>query len=310
MVSAKTVLDLNIDVEGVFFETPFFSAHKAVGAAKMIGLPLTVIDITDSHLQMLQAPRYGYGKNMNPCIDCHTLMLKKAGERMEAEGADFVFTGEVLGQRPMSQTKQSLYLVAKNSGYGEFILRPLSAKLLPETKPERDGKIDRSKLLAIQGRGRKLQMELASKYGISHYSPPAGGCLLTDPNYARRLREIFDHQQEFERRDVELLKFGRHFRIGVDSKAIVGRDQADNGAIESFILPTDAVLQMADVPGPLVLVPGGGNHEALSIAAALCALYSNRTPAISHRIICRQGNHDSYFTARAMPRGQAQLMLI
>ena len=168
MLAVKVIQEQGIEVEGVTFETPFFNAEKARRTAEQIGIPLIVMDITEEHLEMLKAPRYGYGRNMNPCIDCHTLMLMTAGRKMEELRASFVFTGEVLGQRPMSQTKQSLHIVAKNSGYGEYILRPLSARLLPETIPEKEGKVDRGRLLDIQGRGRKRQIEMAKRYGIKN----------------------------------------------------------------------------------------------------------------------------------------------
>jgi tRNA-specific 2-thiouridylase len=300
ILAAKMMIELGVEVECVTFETPFFGAQKATTAAKIIGQPLTVINITDAYLPMLNAPRYGYGKNMNPCIDCHTLMLKTAGTRMEETGADFVFTGEVLGQRPMSQTKQSLHLVAKNSGYGDVIL----------SSPEREGKVDRSGLLAIQGRGRKIQMDLARSYGIMDYPPPAGGCLLTDPNYSRRLRDLFDHQPDYGLRDIELLKFGRHFRIQKRCKAIVGRNQADNEAIQHLIAENDAVIHMADVPGPTTLVPGGGDPQALGIATALCVLYSGESPQQIHQTLCKLGHRELFFTAMAISRQEAQCMLL
>ena len=223
ILAAKIIMALGIQVTGVTCTTPFFSPEKAKAAAKEIGIHLIEVDITKEHLDMLKAPKYGYGKNMNPCIDCHTLMLKIAGRMMEDREADFIFTGEVLGQRPMSQNRQSLSIVAKNSGYQEYILRPLSALLLPATRPEIEGKVDRQRLLAIKGRGRKDQIEMARRYGVDHYSAPAGGCLLTDPMFSRRLRDLFRHGLDFEIRDIELLKYGRHFRINEFSKAIVGR---------------------------------------------------------------------------------------
>ena len=243
--------------------------------AERIGLPLVVLDITEEHLQMLRAPRYGYGRNMNPCIDCHTLMLQIAGRRMEEEGVDFVFTGEVLGERPMSQGKQSLYVVAKNAGYPDRILRPLSARLLPETEPERSGKVDRSRLCDIQGRGRKRQMEMAVHYGITSYPPPAGGCLLTDPIFSRRLRDLFDHHPDHEIRDIELLKVGRHFRLNEKTKAIVGRNAMDNETIERLAERGDALIRIDSFPGPTVLVPGGGDEETRRLAAGICARYSD-----------------------------------
>ena len=187
---------------------------------------------------------------MNPCIDCHTLMLKIAGQRMVEEEADFLFTGEVLGQRPMSQGKQSLQVVAKNAGFPDRIIRPLSAKLLEETAPEREGKVDRSRLLDIQGRGRKQQMEMAVHYGITSYPAPAGGCLLTDPIFTRRLRDLFGHHPDYRIRDIELLKVGRHFRLDENTKAIVGRNAMDNQTIERLAEAGDALIRVAQAPGP------------------------------------------------------------
>jgi tRNA U34 2-thiouridine synthase MnmA/TrmU len=251
MLAAELVRRQNIDVLGLTFTTPFFNAQKAQSAARLLNLPLAIEDITVEHLKMLKSPRYGYGKNMNPCIDCHTLMLKIAGKKMEETGFDFIITGEVLGQRPMSQNKQSLYVVAKNSGYVDHILRPLSAKLLDPIKAERDKIIDRSQLLSIQGRGRKHQINLAADFGIVDYAPPAGGCLLTDPMFTRRLRDLFSHQEDHGIHDIDLLKFGRHFRADDQGKIIVGRNNFDNEKIREFSTDDDIVLFMADFPGPL-----------------------------------------------------------
>lgn len=275
ILAFKVIAEQGIEVLGVTFSTPFFGAEKARATARRIGLPLAVLDITEEHMQMLRSPRYGYGKNMNPCIDCHTLMLKVAGRRMEEEGADFVFTGEVLGQRPMSQGKQSLYVVAKNAGYPDRILRPLSAALLPETEPERSGKVDRSRLCDIQGRGRKRQMEMAVHYGITSYPPPAGGCLLTDPIFSRRLRDLFDRDPGHRLRDIELLKVGRHFRLSETAKAVVGRNIMDNATIERLAEAGDALIRIDQFPGPTVLLPGGGNEAERLLAAGLCARYSD-----------------------------------
>jgi tRNA-uridine 2-sulfurtransferase len=275
MLAAEIVRRQNIEVLCLTFETPFFGAKKAREAARQINLPLRVENFTADHLSMLKSPRYGYGKNMNPCIDCHTLMLKFAGKIMAEEGADFILTGEVLGQRPMSQGKQSLYVVAKNSGYPDFILRPLSAQLLEPIKAEREDKVDRSRLLSIQGRGRKPQMQLAADFGIGSYAPPAGGCLLTDPMFTKRLRDLFSHEEDKQIRDLELLKYGRHFRISDNCKVIVGRNNADNDSIQAQVQKEDFVLFMADFPGPQVIVPYGGNEEELSIAASLCVRYSD-----------------------------------
>jgi tRNA-specific 2-thiouridylase len=275
ILAVKVMQEQGVEVEGVAFETPFFSADRAVEASSAIGIPLTVADITEEHLVMLRAPRYGYGRNMNPCIDCHILMLKKAGEMMEARGADCILTGEVLGQRPMSQGKQSLHIVAKRSGYQPYIIRPLSARLLPETMPEKEGKVDRSRLLDIQGRGRKRQMEMAARYRITGYATPAGGCLLTDPGFSKRLRDLFAHDKNMEVRDMELLKVGRHLRLNDETKVIVGRKQRENAVISELSTDHDIVIKMRDLPGPTVLVPYGCGREDLLRAAGICALYSH-----------------------------------
>ncbi|MEN6319668.1 MAG: tRNA 4-thiouridine(8) synthase ThiI [Syntrophaceae bacterium] len=310
LLAVKLILDQGIEVMGVTFVTPFFSAKKAKTAAKTISLPLTIVDITEEHLEMLKAPKYGYGKNMNPCIDCHTLMLKIAGRIMETQGADFLFTGEVLGQRPMSQTKQSLHVVAKNSGYQEYILRPLSAQLLPETKPEIEGKVDRQRLLAIQGRGRKDQIELARIYGISGYAAPAGGCLLTDPPFSKRLRDLFNYNKEFRIRDIELLKYGRQFRINETTKVIVGRNSYENDALTKLSEEEDVIITMPQFPGPTTLIPGGGDDSTILLAASLCALYSDAPKdkeVIAH---CWKGETSKSVIIKAAQREDAQRWMI
>ncbi|MCX7982767.1 MAG: tRNA 4-thiouridine(8) synthase ThiI [Syntrophales bacterium] len=276
ILAVKVITDQGIEVHGVTFSTPFFGPEKAIKAAKAIGLPLSVLDITEEHLQMLKSPRYGYGRHMNPCIDCHTLMINQAGKLMEKLQAHFIVTGEVMGQRPMSQGKQTLALVAKNSGYGELVLRPLSARLLPETKPEREGLVQREKLLAIQGRSRKVQMALAAHYGIREYSTPAGGCLLTDPAFSRRLKDLLRFHPDPTRRDIELLKYGRHFRFSERIKIIVGRNNDDNKALLSLVKEGDDVLHLLNHPGPTVIIPGGGDDESRALAAGLCVLYGGK----------------------------------
>lgn len=310
ILAFKVIAEQGIEVSGITFETPFFGAAKARMTAERIGLPLVVLDITAEHLQMMRAPRYGYGRNMNPCIDCHTLMLQVAGRRMQKEGADFVFTGEVLGERPMSQGKQSLYVVAKNAGYPDRILRPLSARLLPETEPERSGKVDRSRLYDIQGRGRKRQMEMAVHYGITSYPPPAGGCLLTDPIFSRRLRDLFDHHRDHEIRDIELLKVGRHFRLDEKTKAIVGRNAMDNETIERLAKRGDALIRIDSFPGPTVLVPGGGDEGKRLLAAGICARYCDG-PRDRERVAgCLRDGSATSLTVLAVIPAEAERLLV
>jgi len=310
ILAVKVIQEQGIEVQGVAFETPFFSADRAMEASRAIGLPLTVVNITEEHLVMLRAPRYGYGRNMNPCIDCHILMLKKAGELMEAQGADCILTGEVLGQRPMSQGKQSLHVVAKRSGYQEYIVRPLSARLLPETMPEMEGKIDRSRLLDIQGRGRKRQMEMADGYRITGYATPAGGCLLTDPGFSKRLRDLFAHDKDMEIRDLELLKVGRHVRLNDETKIIVGRKQRENAIIRELSEDHDMVIRMRDLPGPTVLVPYGCGREDLRRAAGICALYSHAPDDLESVVECRTGGSIRYINISPVEKEVARDLIL
>ena len=275
MLAVKVLQAQGIRVEGVCFVTPFFGPEKAGLANRQLQIPLHVVDITDLHIEMLKNPRYGYGKNMNPCIDCHGLMLREAGRLMRSLSAQFVFTGEVLGERPMSQNRNSLRSVEKLSGLLGYVLRPLSAQLLPETLPEREGLVDRSRLLAIQGRSRKPQMELVEKYGITEFPEPAGGCLLTDPGYSRRLRDLMQRGVELTRRNLELLKVGRHLLLDDGTKIIAGRNEGENEKLERLRQAGDLMLAPGDIPGPTVLIPGGGPDAALRFAAAVCVRYSS-----------------------------------
>lgn len=290
ILAVEVLREQDVDIAGVTFETPFFSAERARKIAGAIDLPLRVIDITRPHLSMLQDPPHGYGKNMNPCIDCHALMLETAGKIMTETGADFIFTGEVMGQRPMSQTGKSLRQVAKLSGYGDFVLRPLSALLLPETVPEMEGKVERQKLLDIQGRGRKRQMALADRYGISSYPAPGGGCLLTDPGFSERLRDLMRSCPDPSVRDIELLKLGRHLRISRDVKIAVGRNRDENEAILGITRESDIILSVKNVPGPVVIIPGGAGMEEVERAAAVCAFYSDASRDAHVHVLAR-GNH-------------------
>ena len=275
ILAGVVLREQGVHVEWITFETPFFSADKARKASGMTGIALRVEKITEVYLKMLKNPPCGYGKHMNPCLDCHALMFRLAGQIMEAEGFDFLFSGEVLGQRPMSQTRPSLRYVEKHSGYDGYLIRPLSALRLEESIPEKQGLVDREKLLGISGRGRKDQIRLARQYGILDYPAPAGGCLLTDKGYSNRLRDFFEHQEDAPERDLEMLKHGRHFRLDEQTKIVVGRTQADNDMIQRCSDPAeDTVLKTIGYPGPLVVMPRGGAKGMLSLAAAICAGYT------------------------------------
>jgi len=270
------ILQQNIDVIGITFSTPFFNLERAKRACEFLNIPLHIVDITEEYMDILKNPRFGYGKNMNPCIDCHAFMVKKAKELLKEFNAEFIITGEVLGERPMSQNKQSLKLVEKYSGTEDILLRPLSAKLLPPTKPEREGLVDREKLLDIKGRSRKVQLELAKKIGLKEIPTPAGGCLLTEPNFSRRLKDLLEHIKNMNRRDLELLKIGRHFRLDNNTKVIVGRNKEENEELMYLATEEDTILK-AEEPSPIVIVPNKivENEKELQEIGKITAYYSD-----------------------------------
>lgn len=310
ILAAKLMLEQGIAVVGISFITPFFNSQGAERAAKGLGVPLQILDITEPHLAMLHQPKHGYGNNMNPCIDCHALMLREAGGMMEEAEGDFLFTGEVLGQRPMSQNKGALRTVERESGYEGLILRPLSAQLLPETIPELEGKVDRRQLLGIKGRSRKEQLALAKQYHITEYLSPAGGCLLTDPIFSRRLRDLFLHQEPFQIRDLELLRLGRHLRLTPALKAIVGRHAQDNEKILQLVDLTDDLLKVEGYPGPLCLIPYGGAAEDITRAASICVRYSDAPAEEVVSVLWRRGEEEKRITVRSCPVSfPAELMI-
>jgi tRNA U34 2-thiouridine synthase MnmA/TrmU len=273
LLAARILKGEGIELQGLSFETPFFGPGRAKRTAAQLGIPLAVKDISEEHLRIVKHPPHGYGSAMNPCIDCHALMIAKAGEMMEEKGYDFIFTGEILNQRPMSQNRQSLLLVARLSGYSDFLLRPLSAKLLRETRVEREGIVDRNRMLDIQGRSRRRQLALARDYGLVEFGAPAGGCLLTEQDFSVKLRELFE-AGNFDLRDVRLLKLGRHFRIG-SVKIVVGRNEEENQKIKEMRGEGDVLLSAEHLPGPVALVCGAGTEEILRQAAGICAAFSD-----------------------------------
>ena len=220
VLAAKVVMEQGFEVLGLFFTSAFSKSYgnenatHAALVSKAIGMDLRVMDMGQEYVDMVRKPAHGYGKHMNPCIDCKIFMLSRARAVMHELGAPFVITGEVLGQRPMSQRRDTLSLIERDSGLKGMILRPLSAALLPPTSAEQNGLIQRERLLGISGRSRTVQLQLAERYGISGYSTPAGGCLLTDKNFSEKLRDLFDDKQDANQNDIRLLTVGRHYRLG------------------------------------------------------------------------------------------------
>ena len=311
MLAAELIRAQGIDVLALFFETPFFRSGKAKKSAHAMDLPFKVVDITRRHLEVVKKPKHGYGGNMNPCIDCHALMFRIAGEMLEEEGANFVFTGEVLGQRPMSQNKRSLTLVAAESGLNRFLLRPLSAKLLAPTIPEEKGWVQRERLLDFQGRSRKPQMEMAQRKGITKYPTPAGGCLLTEKGFSRRLKDLLTSKVDVETEELELLKLGRHFRIAPHTKIVVGRNKRENETIQALAGENDTVLRSVSVPGPTVLVSGELSGEILDIATAITVAYSDAEELDAGEIRIEEGVRESrVVSVRTRDKGEFRRYMI
>jgi len=246
-------LQKNIKIVGVNFKSVFFSEKIAKEMAKKIKLPLKIIDISEKLIEIVKKPKYGYGKGMNPCLDCRILMLKEAKKILKKEKFDFVASGEVLGERPMTQNKFALKLVEEKSSLKGILLRPLSAKLLEETILEKKGLIKRELLLDLQGRSRKRQILLAQKFKLKEYPTPSGGCLLTDLNFSKRLKELLENFPKAKKNDIELLKLGRHF-WQKKIKIIVGRNEKENQLLKKLAQKGDVLIEMENYPGPTTLI--------------------------------------------------------
>ena len=279
ILATELIRRQGIEVITFNVKTPFGIPKKdgsseATQAADQLKVPLKVLCVDQDYLRMLRKPKHGYGKNLNPCIDCKIFILKKAKKYAKEIGADFLFTGEVLGERPMSQHGPALKVIAEESGLKGKLLRPLSAKLLPETVAEKKGLVDRNRLLSIQGRSRKPQFELAKEYGITTFPSPAGGCLLTCEEYSKKLRDLFENKKHLSMEDIALLRVGRHFRLG-KNKIIVGRNEAENKFLTANKMRGDFYFELSEVVGPTTLLQGPKTKAAIETAAKLTASYSD-----------------------------------
>jgi tRNA U34 2-thiouridine synthase MnmA/TrmU len=278
-VATRLILDQGVEVTGVHFTSLFASKRdkerglQAVRTAEELGIRLIILDKGPEYIDLIKNPRYGYGKNMNPCIDCRIFMLQKTRAVMEQEGASFVITGEVLGQRPMSQQRDTIHLIEKRSGLKGLIVRPLSAKLFPPSEPEEAGIVDREQLLGISGRSRAAQQDLVDRYRLTAYSSPGGGCLLTDPIFSNKLRDLFNEDKDLTIKDIELLTLGRHFRLGHDTKLVIGRNEKENEAIEALWALPYVLLAPADFKGPKGIIKGHAGRETLTVAANILGFY-------------------------------------
>ncbi|OGS39831.1 MAG: hypothetical protein A3K77_05900, partial [Euryarchaeota archaeon RBG_13_31_8] len=279
-LAVKLMIDQGVHVTAFNMITPFCTCtrkgckHEAGKVAKQFKISVKIIAVGEDYIEMIKHPKHGYGSNMNSCIDCRIFMFKKAKAYMEEIGARFIFTGEVLGQRPMSQHRRAMNLIEKESGLQGLILRPLSAKLLSPTIPEEQQWVDREKLLDIQGRRRLPQIELAKKIGVKDYPCPAGGCRLTDPQFAKRLKEALDHKEDTIR-DIQLLKYGRHVRLPSGAKVIVGRNEEENKVLLQYMNPEDIALEVIGTGSPITLIKKHKGEGDLRQAAKLCIRYSD-----------------------------------
>jgi len=284
-LAARLLIDQGLEVIGLHLESPTACRSDVREVTRALGIRLEVRPKGEEYLRLLRSPRFGYGKNMNPCIDCRVFMFHIAKQIMDEVGAEFVFTGEVVGQRPMSQARNALTLIDAEAGLQNRILRPLSAKLLPMTGPERQGLVDRERLLSISGRGRETQLALADRLGLAHYESPGGGCLLTDANFSVKLRDLFEHVPE-ERttlEDVRLLRLGRHFRVRNDLKIVLGRNREENLQLKAFANAERWLLEPENWNGPNALVCGPRGEDSLQEALVLMARYS-RSPEPHHAV--------------------------
>ncbi len=295
-LAVRLILDQGIEVTAMNFVSPFCTCNRhgrceSAHVAEQFDIKLKIISVGMDYINLIKNPRYGYGKNINPCLDCRIFMFTKARLYMEEIGAAFVFTGEVLGQRPMSQRMDAMRLIERESGLTGKLLRPLSAKLLESTSVE-GSIVDREKLMDIKGRSRKPQMSMAKDYGIDDYACAAGGCLLTDFQFANRMRDLFVHYDEPTLKDIAFLKVGRHFRISDNTKVIVGRDEAENKRLLNMQKAEDTCLQIVDAPGPVTLLQGERHPENLAKAACLAARYSDAKLSPSVKVAYRANGAD------------------
>ena len=281
-LAVKMMQKQGFEVEAVAIKTPFcdFDCGRGCGfeireRADDLNVKLKTVYLGDEYIEMLKHPKHGFGAGMNPCIDCRAMMFKAAKKHMEDIGAEFVISGEVVGQRPMSQHRPALRTIEKESELEDKIVRPLSAALLPKTAPEIAGLIKREDLGMIKGRSRKPQLQMAKEFGIQDPPNAGGGCLLTDPAFGKRAIDLFDHTKDPTINDIDLLKVGRHFRLDDDIKLIVGRNHNENEVIKSLALPEDIILEAVDHLGPSSMIRGTGVKAHVDFAASVTLRYSD-----------------------------------
>ncbi len=326
MLAAQLILEQGVHVEGINFFTGFCveghthairkhdgakpKRNNALWVAEQLGIKLHIIDVVEEYKDVVLNPKHGYGAHLNPCLDCKGFMVGQARRWMEEHGFDFIITGEVLGQRPMSQRRDTFPVIARESGAGERLLRPLCAQLLPPTLPEREGWVDRERLLKFSGRSRKPQIALAEQFNISEYAQPAGGCcFLTDPNYTRKLQDLWQTGagKHYELDDIMLLKVGRHLRPRPHFKLIIGREEGENNYLEGYRRQFTH-LRPAEHNGSLALIDGHAGADDIHLAARLTARFSQGRDLASVRMSVTEKDGPAYdvdvtpFTSEEIPQ--------
>lgn len=299
-LAVKMMQKQGFDVHAVALRTPFcdFDCGKGCGfdivnRAESLNVPLKTVFLGEEYIEMLKHPKYGRGAGFNPCVDCRAMMFEAAKKHMEEIGAEFIISGEVLGQRPMSQHGPALRTIEKESGLKGKIVRPLSAALLPKTDPEKDSLIKRKDLGMIKGRSRKIQLQMAKEFGIENPPNAGGGCLLTDPAFGKRTKDLFDHIETPTQNDIDLLKVGRHFRLDEHTKLIVGRNKEENSNIALLALPDDIKLETKDHVGPTSLLRGKTAENHQEFAASVTLRYSD-APKDVRGVVASQKNNNKH----------------
>ncbi len=312
LLAARVMIEQGIHVEGINFFTGFCveghthairkkdkakpKRNNALWSAEQLGIKLHIIDVIEDYKDVVINPKHGYGANLNPCLDCKCFMVSKAMEWLKENDFDFIITGEVVGQRPMSQRKDTMPVVARESGANDLLVRPLCAKNLPATYPEKQGWIDREKMHGFNGRSRKPQFKLASEFGFSDYAQPAGGCcFLTDKSYSVKLADLWQAQGErkYEFDDIMLLKMGRHLRPRPHFKIIVGREEGENNFMEGYKNQFTSMYTLSHT-GPFVLIDGKTNEDDIKLAAQLTARFSHGRDASSVKVMVRQADKKEF----------------
>ncbi|MDD3845801.1 MAG: hypothetical protein PHC90_05505 [Syntrophorhabdaceae bacterium] len=284
-VATKLIMEQGIEVIGLHFSSIFASkrdrlrGHKALRTADELGIRIITKTKGEDYIEIIKNPRYGYGKNMNPCIDCRIYMLNLTRELLPELDASFVVTGEVLGQRPMSQRRNTIELIEKRSGLTGLIVRPLSARLFPPSIPEQEGILDREKLLDISGRSRHMQYELVETYKLTEFDMPGGGCLLTDPIFSRKLKDLMATDKAYTTQDIELLTIGRHFRLSPSAKFVVARNERENEQLGVMRESSYTTVDPVDFKGPRgILKAEEPSEEVLLMSARIIARYGKDVP--------------------------------